>query len=82
MAGQINGGPLALRTISDTLEARVLVDGSVIEAYWDGGRARYTSRFYPSTAPHGLRVFASNDKVTADIIVYEMGSAWLEPVHS
>lgn len=79
--GEINGGPLALRTASDSLEARVLVDGSVIESYWDGGRARYTARSYPPpNGSHGLWVSASNGKVTADIMVYEMGNAWLAPV--
>ena len=76
-------GPLALRAEQDTLAVRVLVDGSVIEAYWDGGRARYTSRAYPpprSVAEVGLKVAASDGRVTADVIVYEMGSAWLDPV--
>eukprot|EP01052_Picozoa_sp_SAG31_P010973 SAG31_NODE_611_length_13558_cov_224.959730_9_plen_294_part_00 len=81
--GRINGGPLAIRATQDVLPVRVLVDGSVIEAYWDGGRARMTSRSYPPMTTEmqlGLRIKSNNDKITASIDVYEMGSAWLEPV--
>ena len=83
VAGTVNGGPLALRATADVLEVRVLVDGSVIEAFWDGGRARTTSRATPPAAAVqqlGLRVQASAAGVTADIDVWEMGNAWLDPV--
>ena len=87
IAGQINGGPLALRSSQDSLEVRVLVDGSVVEAYWDGGRARVTSRTYPparAAQDLGLKVSASSGAgdvaVTADIEVFKMASAWLDPI--
>ena len=72
-----------MRAAQDSLTVRVLVDGSVIEAFWDGGRARYTSRAYPpprSVAEVGLKVAASDGRVIADVVVYEMGNAWLDPV--
>ena len=66
----------------------MLVDGSVVEAYWDGGRARVTSRTYPparAAQDLGLKVSASSGAadvagLTADILVFEMASAWLEPI--
>ena len=60
---------------------RVLVDGSVVESFFDGGRARVTSRAYDM--PDGLRwraVMANGTAaggVTVDVDVWEMRSAWL-----
>ena len=84
--GQIRR-PLALKTGQDTLDVRVLVDGSVIEAFCDGGRARYASRSLPparAVQELGLRVDATIGGgeaagVTADVTVWEMGNMWLEP---
>ena len=76
-------GPLALRKTTDTLTVRVLVDGSVIESFWGGGRARITSRSYPPAAAEeelGMAVSASTASISADIEVFAMSSAWLEPV--
>ena len=83
IGGQVNGGPLALRDTQDTLEVRVLVDGSVVETFWDMGRARQTQRILPPAAAAqnlGLRLAASSPHVTADVDVYAMNSAWLAPV--
>ena len=55
----------------------------MIESFWDGGRARSTSRAVPpqaSVQQLGLRVQASVAGVTADIDVWEMANAWLDPV--
>ena len=82
IAGAVNGGPLALRSGQDALEFRILVDGSVVEVFWDGGRARCAMRSFPPLGLEqlGLRIAASAANVTADIAVFEMGNAWLEPV--
>lgn len=88
--GSVNGGPLALRATQDTLQFRVLVDGSVVESFWDGGRARTTSRtsnpFPPPRATQelGLRVSATvsgsaSNAITADIDAWEMSNMWVEP---
>jgi hypothetical protein len=79
--GTTGGGPLALRASKDSLSVRVLVDASVVEAFWDGGRARYTA--HTSGNPQGnagVMVGAGaidNGVVSADIDVYEMSSMWL-----
>jgi len=82
--GRINGGPLALRATQDELQVRIIVDGSVIEAYWDGGRAAMTSRSYPpasSMEEAGLKISAvGGGGLAVDVQAWEMGSAWLEPV--
>jgi hypothetical protein len=49
--GTAGGGPLALRLSQDTLAVRVLVDASVVEAFWDGGRARYTAHASAAGSP-------------------------------
>jgi hypothetical protein len=90
VAGHINGGPLALRETQDALDVRILVDGSVIESFWDGGRARTASRAYPPAVAKeqlGLAVSATSGGggdavkgITVDVEVFEMGNAWLEPI--
>ena len=55
--GTAGGGPLALRLSQDTLAVRVLVDASVVEAFWDGGRARYTAHASAAGSPD-----ATNDE--------------------
>ena len=67
-----------------------LVDGSVIESFWDGGRARTASRAYPQAVAKeqlGLAISATSGGggkavkgVTVDVEVFEMGNAWLEPI--
>jgi beta-fructofuranosidase len=79
-AGGMGSGPLALRAGQDSLALRVLVDGSVVEAFWDGGRARTTGQFFPADpGATGLRVSAGAGAaaVTADIDVWEMGNMWI-----
>eukprot|EP00937_MAST-01D_sp_MAST-1D-sp2_P007582 g7582.t1 len=49
-------GPLAVRAGQDDLEFRVLGDGSVVEAFVDGGRARATSAALGSATAAGLGV--------------------------
>ena len=79
--GTVGGGPLALRTSQDSLTVRVLVDASVVEAFWDGGRARYTA--HASADPEGgtgVTVGAGeidDGVVSVDIDVHEMSSMWL-----
>ena len=81
MNGTVGGGPLALRTSQDSLTVRVLVDASVVEAFWDGGRARYTA--HASADPEGgtgVTVGAGeidDGVVSVDIDVHEMSSMWL-----
>ena len=56
----------------ENLELRILLDGSVIEVIANG-RARVTSRFYPSDAmSQGLRVISPEAVVSLD--VWEMAS--------
>jgi hypothetical protein len=90
VAGHIDGGPLALRETQDALDVRILVDGSVIESFWDGGRARTASRAYPPAAAKeqlGLAISATRSGggkavrgITVDVEVFEMVDAWLEPI--
>jgi hypothetical protein len=82
--GTVNGGgPLALRLGQDTFAVRVLVDGSVVETFWDGGRARTTANgVYPSDASAtGLQISSGGvpAAVTADVDVWEMGNMWIKP---
>lgn len=81
--GTTGGGPLALRASQDSLSVRILVDASVVEAFWDGGRARYTA--HASADPEesgggaGVTVGAGaiDRPISVDIDVYEMSSMWL-----
>lgn len=82
--GTTGGGPLALRASQDSLSVRVLVDASVVEAFWDGGRARYTAHasadLEGSGNSTGVTVSAGaidNGPISVDIDVYEMSSMWL-----
>jgi beta-fructofuranosidase len=78
--GIAGGGPLALRASQDELSVRVLVDASVVETFWDGGRARYTAQVSSQGSRDGVIVSAGAVKpgiVVADIEVYEMSSMWL-----
>ena len=79
--GTTGGGPLALRASQDSLSVPVLVDASVLEAFWDGGRARYTAHTNGDLQGNaGVMVGAGeidNGVVSADIDVYEMSSMWL-----
>eukprot|EP01047_Picozoa_sp_COSAG01_P050465 COSAG01_NODE_5108_length_4476_cov_14.006854_2_plen_398_part_00 len=77
LIGTPPGGPLALRRGQDSLSVRVLKDGSVCEAFWDGGRARQTARIFANTSQDGLWL-RGTEGVTADVDVYEMRSAWIE----
>lgn len=71
-------GPLAVRKSRDSLSVRLLVDGSIVECFWDNGRARLTSRFYGNTSMAGLTLSGGNTKgITADVEVWSMGSMWL-----
>ena len=58
----------------ENLKLRILLDGSVIEVIANG-RARVTSRFYPSDAmSQGLRVLSREALVSLN--VWEMASIW------
>lgn len=72
--GTAGSGPLAIREGQDSLEVRVLVDGCVVEAFWDGGRARST---HSARGAGHVAVASTLPNVTADVNVWEMGSAWL-----
>ena len=70
-------------------QVRVLVDGSVAEAFWDGGRAGFASRPLPPARAEQALGFAVSAQgaggapvagVRADVDVYEMQNAWLAPV--
>ena len=80
--GTAGGGPLALRASQDELFCRVLVDASVVEAFWDGGRARYTAHasMDQEVGGDGVMVGAGAVKVgtiSADVEVFKMSSMWL-----
>jgi hypothetical protein len=75
IAGNAGGGTLALRRNQDTVDLRVLVDGMVVESYWDGGRARTTLPAYGPTQPPTLSSGLAG--VSADVIIWPMASAWL-----
>ena len=70
------GGPMALRRSQDAVELRVLVDGLVMESFWDQGRARTTS---PAYGPSGVAVTVSSGLlgVSVDVSIWSMGSAWI-----
>ena len=81
LIGTPPGGPLSLRRGQDSLSVRVLKDASVCEAFWDGGRARQTARWFYASAESagGLWLSAGGASgITADVEVWEMGSAWIE----
>ena len=42
VGGSVEGGILDLRVGQEALNVRVLADNSIVETFWDGGRARTT----------------------------------------
>ena len=68
------GGPMALGRNQDAVGLRVLVDGMVMESFWDGGRARTSSPAYGVAAP---TVSSGLAGISVDVSVWQMGSAWL-----
>ncbi|THF75651.1 glycoside hydrolase [Cohnella fermenti] len=70
----IQSGPLALG--DEPLSLHVLVDRSLIEAYFNGRRC-VTTRAYPSrTDAAGLRLYAEDGAIVERLIVRRMGGAF------
>lgn len=63
-----------------TVEFHVLVDGSVIEVFKDGGLESLSGRVYVPENQNGIAVFARNMRdgmmIKAHATVYTMGSMW------
>lgn len=74
--GDVTGGPLALRRAQDTVTLRVVVDGIVMESFWDGGRARYT-RQITGAASQPTLLSSGLPGISVDVDIWQMGSAWL-----
>lgn len=53
----------------------MLADGCVVEAFWDGGRARITTS--AGGTGGGIQLASRLPGITADVDVWQMGSAWL-----
>ena len=76
--GRVEGtggaGFLSIPATQELLRVRVLVDGSVGEAFFDGGRARVASRAYGAGDAVALLAPAN---ATASLSAWAMGSMWL-----
>ncbi len=69
-----------------SLAVRVLVDRSIAEFFFAGGRAVYTARSYPAPGADGVELFVPSEvdqdnKVQSDVkvvsaMVWEMGCGW------
>jgi sucrose-6-phosphate hydrolase SacC (GH32 family) len=60
---------------------QILVDRSIIEAFYDGGRAYLMSPFYPEKANRSLELFSTGgDTRLLSLDVYELQSAWDRPL--
>lgn len=59
------------------VKMQILVDRSLIEAFYDDGRAYLSASFYPDKANQGLEIFSSGGNTRLiSLDVYELKSAW------
>lgn len=80
-AGWIDGvvtnvASLSLRRAQDTLTMRVVFDGIIMESFYDGGRVRFT-QCVGGTGSQPPQLSTGLTGITADLDVWQMGSAWL-----
>eukprot|EP01043_Picozoa_sp_COSAG02_P000263 COSAG02_NODE_5_length_66751_cov_63.939148_9_plen_672_part_00 len=71
-----------------SMAVRVLVDRSIAEFFFAGGRAVYTARSYPEVGADGAELFVpsvvgAGDEVQSDVVVvkavaWEMGCGWVD----
>eukprot|EP00035_Acanthoeca_spectabilis_P011596 m.204598 g.204598 ORF g.204598 m.204598 type:complete len:549 (-) comp15394_c0_seq4:139-1785(-) len=61
-----------------TLAIRALVDRSIVEAFFAGGRAAFTARAYSGEGETGVRLFSRSGATVQSTIVHEMGCGWIE----
>jgi len=59
------------------VKMQILVDRSLIEAFYDDGRAYLSASFYPDKAKQDLEIFSSGGNTRLiSLDVYELKSAW------
>eukprot|EP01051_Picozoa_sp_SAG22_P010135 SAG22_NODE_892_length_6646_cov_21.438369_3_plen_762_part_00 len=84
MAG-VHHGTFPLLAGESSIAVRVLVDRSIAEFFFAGGRAVYTARYYPALGADGVELFvppggAADEEgsavVVATAVAYEMGCGW------
>lgn len=63
----------------ENLKVRVLVDRSIVEFFFGGGRASFTQRHYPRLGETGISLASlGNVAVVNSAVVYEMGCGWVK----
>ena len=79
-AGGDYSATLALLPSDTTLELRVFVDNTFLEAYFMDGRVAITATLHGSSPEAGVALFAANSTVTANAAsVWHVNSIWVSP---
>ena len=88
VAGVRHGRPFPVLADESAIAVRVLVDRSIAEFFFAGGRAVYTARSYPAPGADGVELFVpsgagagapevkSRDVLVARAVAWEMGCGW------
>lgn len=62
----------------ETLHVRALVDRSIVEVFFAGGRASVTRRAYSAPGETGVRLISVSGATVNSIVVHEMGCGWVD----
>jgi sucrose-6-phosphate hydrolase SacC (GH32 family) len=62
----------------ETLHVRALVDRSIVEVFFAGGRASVTTRAYPALGESGVRLISVSGATVNNVVVHEMGCGWVD----
>ena len=79
VAGVRHGRPFPVLADESAIAVRVLVDRSIAEFFFAGGRAVYTARSYPAPGADGVELFVpsgAGDVLVARAVAWEMGCGW------
>eukprot|EP01120_Amphizonella_sp_Union-15-10_P013256 TRINITY_DN6131_c0_g1_i2.p1 TRINITY_DN6131_c0_g1~~TRINITY_DN6131_c0_g1_i2.p1 ORF type:complete len:542 (-),score=99.75 TRINITY_DN6131_c0_g1_i2:112-1737(-) len=72
----IQGGILPMKSSDVSVNFHVFIDRSIIEVFAQNGRARITSRVYPSPLDLGVSLFSASGTMVSSLDVWTMGSSW------
>lgn len=61
--------------VSQTMNIRILLDNSTVEAFFEGGKEVCTTNVYPEPKADGISLFGSGQRIRS-LRVYRMNSIW------
>jgi sucrose-6-phosphate hydrolase SacC (GH32 family) len=82
LSGDITqGNTWKMKPDKGRVKMQILVDRSIIEAFYDEGRAYLVSTFYPDAPNRTLELFSTGGNTRLfSLDVHELGSAWDRPL--